>query len=177
MRSKPLRRLKGGDLMWSANSWRTKITSRFNSGQPLAVVQSEAESGLAFARRVQVHQAIELIGIWLQCLKVLRGMTPNFGSFSDDGWDEARTELALSERRAFAHTLARYRYLQLFLRFLAGDYSAALAAAARLEQKNAGARFAGARERGLSFVYPGACDGGRCLSRFNRITVRTCAGN
>ena len=45
--------LQGGDLTWSSYAWWARVAIRLGCGDPLAEVQHEAETGLAFARKVQ----------------------------------------------------------------------------------------------------------------------------
>ena len=45
------------------------------AGDPLADIQREAESGLAFAQRAQIGPGLEIIGMALARVRMLRGAT------------------------------------------------------------------------------------------------------
>jgi predicted ATPase/signal transduction histidine kinase len=125
--------LEGGDLTWSSYAWRTRVTSLLDCGAPLGEVQIEAENGLAFARKAQFHLAIELITAPLRLIRVLRGLTPGFGTFSDDEFDEPHYEQHLEENPLLAHATFRYWVRKLQARFYTEDYASALAASAKAQ--------------------------------------------
>src|SRR6202022_1002090 len=95
--------LEGGDPTFSSYSWWTRVASLLDCGSPLGEVQIEAENGLAFARKGQFHLAIELITAPLRLIRVLRGLTPGFGTFSDNEFDETHYEQHLEENPLLAH--------------------------------------------------------------------------
>ena len=125
--------LQGGDLTWSSYAWWARVAIRLGCGDPLAEVQQEAETGLAFARKVQFGQAIELISSLLRVIRLLRGQTPSFASFNDHEFDETDYERQREGRPVFRGTLSKYLILKLFARFYAEDYASALVAAAKAE--------------------------------------------
>ena len=125
--------LEGGDLTYSSYAWFTRVTDRLACGDPLDEVQAEAERGLAFTRKAQFKLAINLIEMQLRIIRVLRGLTPNFGSFNDNEFDEARHELYLEENPLLGHATLRYWALKLQARFYAEDYASAVAATVKAE--------------------------------------------
>jgi predicted ATPase/signal transduction histidine kinase/GAF domain-containing protein len=125
--------LKTGDLTWASFAWRARVATRLACGDPLAEVQREAETGLAFARKVQFGLAIELISSLLRVTRLLRGQTPSFASFNDHEFDETDYERQLEGQPELLHALYRYWDLKLVARFYAEDYASALVAAAKAE--------------------------------------------
>ena len=83
---------QAGDLTYAVFSQNNLITNLLASGDPLAEVQREAEAGLAFARQVRFGLVVDFITTQLQLIRTLRGLTPEFGSFDDDEFDEGRFE-------------------------------------------------------------------------------------
>jgi hypothetical protein len=125
--------LEGGDPTFSSYSWWTRVASLLDCGAPLGEVQVEAENGLAFARKAQFHLAIELITAPLRLIRVLRGLTPGFGTFSDNEFDETHYEQHLEETPLLAHATFRYWIRKLQARFYTKDYASALAAGAQAQ--------------------------------------------
>src|SRR6202023_1242777 len=125
--------LEGGDLTWSSYAWWIRVASLLDCGAPLREVQVEAENGLAFARKAQFHLAIELITAPLRLIRVLRGLTPGFGTFSDNEFDETHYEQHLEETPLLAHVTFRYWIRKLQARFYTEDYASALAAGAKAQ--------------------------------------------
>ena len=83
---------QAGDLTYAAISRNNLLTQLLASGAPLAEVQREAEAGLDFARRARFALVGGLITAQLQLIRTLRGLTPVFGCFDDDGFDEQQFE-------------------------------------------------------------------------------------
>ena len=125
--------LKSGDLIFGSFAWRARAKTRLACGDPLAEVQQEAETGLAFARKAQFGLAIELISSLLRLIRLLRGQTPSFASFNDHEFDETDYERRLEGQPELLHALHRYCDYKLFARFYAEDYASALVAAAKAE--------------------------------------------
>ena len=86
---------QAGDLTYAAISRNNLLTQLLASGAPLAEVQHEAEAGLDFARRAHFALVGGLITAQLQLIRTLRGLTPVFGCFDDDGFDEQQFERRL----------------------------------------------------------------------------------
>ena len=85
-----------GDLTFAAYSCNELITNFLTVGDPLAEVQPEAENGLAFAQRARFGLVIDIITTQLGLIRTLRGLTPRFGCFDDERFDELRFERHLS---------------------------------------------------------------------------------
>ncbi|TMQ05224.1 MAG: GAF domain-containing protein [Deltaproteobacteria bacterium] len=119
-----------GDLLFASYSCNCVVTLLLAVGDPLAVVQREAEVGLAFVRKARFGPAIDFLLVQRQLIRSLRGMTRKLGSFDDEDFAEERFEQHLE---ADPHVLATCRYWirKLAARFLAGDHAEAVAAGAR----------------------------------------------
>ena len=52
----------------------------------------EAEAGLDFARRARFGLVVSLVTAQLGLIRTLRGLTPVFGCFNDDGFEEEQFE-------------------------------------------------------------------------------------
>jgi predicted ATPase len=88
---------QAGDLTYASYSCANLVTHLFVSGDPLAEVQREAESMLDFVRHAQFGLIIDVIAPQVQLVRTLRGLTPVFGTFDADGFDEGRFEQHLEE--------------------------------------------------------------------------------
>src|SRR5262249_33380738 len=86
-----------GDLTYAGYSRNMGITDLLATGEPLAEVQPEAEAGLEFTRQVRFGYVADIITGQLRLIRTLRGLTPQFDSFNDTGFDESRFEQHLAE--------------------------------------------------------------------------------
>ena len=125
---------QAGDLTYAAISCNNLLTQLLASGAPLAEVQREAEAGLDFARRARFDLVGGLITAQLGLIRTLRGLTPVFGCFNDDGFDEQQFERRLEGEPSLGIAAWMYWIRKLQARILAGDYAAAAAAAAKAER-------------------------------------------
>ncbi len=119
-----------GDVPIGAFSCNCLISNLLFIGEPLAELQREAESGLAYARKVRFGAVIDFIESQLALIRMLRGTTPKFGCLDDGAFDEAQVEQRLS---APSHSIAAcwYWVRKLQAGFIAGDNEAAMHAAAK----------------------------------------------
>jgi PAS domain S-box-containing protein len=115
-----------GDLTFAAYSCNELITNFLTVGDPLAEVQPEAENGLAFAKNARFGLVIDIIIAQLQLIRTLRGLTPKFGCFNDEEFDELQFERHLASNPVLG--LPKFWYLarKVQARFLAGDYASAV---------------------------------------------------
>ena len=109
-------------------------TNLLAAGDPLAEVQREAEHGLAFAQKARFGFVIDVIATQLGLIRTLRGLTPTFGSFDDEQFDERRIERRFSENPDLAFAECWYWIRKLQARFFAGDYAAAIEASSRAQR-------------------------------------------
>ena len=73
-------------------SWNNLLVQLLAGGAPLADVQREAETGLHFARGSGFALVDSLITVQLRLVRTLRGLTPAFGCFNEDGFNEQQFE-------------------------------------------------------------------------------------
>ena len=124
---------KIGDLTFAAYSYNNLNTNLLAAGDPLPEVQREAEHGLEFAQKARFGLVIDIITPQLGLIRILRGLTPKFGSFDDEQFDELRFERHLASDPA-ALPGCYYWIRKLQARFFAGDYASAIDASLRAQQ-------------------------------------------
>jgi len=117
---------KTGDLTFAAYSCQGLNRNLLAAGDPLAEVQREAENGLDFARRARFGLVIDVITSQLGLIRTLRGLTPEFGSFNDEEFDELLFERRLMGDTSLAAPECWYWIRKLQARFFAGDFASAL---------------------------------------------------
>src|SRR5262249_45237772 len=81
-----------GDVTFASYSCNCLVTLLLAVGDPLAAVQREAETGLAFVRKAKFGLAIDFLTVQLQMIRSLRGMTRKIGSLDDEDFTEQRFE-------------------------------------------------------------------------------------
>ena len=124
---------KLGDLTFAGYSCDNLIAHLLATGDGLGDVQREAENGLEFAHKARFGLVVDIIKTQLQLIRTLRGLTPTFGSFDEEGFDERLFEHHLASNRALALAEVWYWIRKVQARFFSGDYSSAIAAAANAE--------------------------------------------
>ena len=124
---------RNGDLTYAAYCGDQLNTSLLAAGDPLAEAEREAEQGLAFAQKMRFGLVIDAITTQLGLIRTLRGLTPTFGSFDDERFDEARIERRFAENPDLAFMECWYWIRKLQARFFAGDYVSAIQASSRAQ--------------------------------------------
>jgi len=109
------------------------VTILLAVGDPLDDVQREAEKGLEFARKAKFSFVVDIITGQLKLIQTLRGLTPSFCSFNDEGFDEVGFEQYLEADPQLIFAARWYWIRKLQARFYAGDYASALAAGMKAE--------------------------------------------
>lgn len=123
-----------GDLTFAAYSWDELITNCLMVGDSLATVQTEAENGLAFAKKARFGLVVDLCGAQLGLVRTLRGLTRQFGSFDDDEFIESEAERHLASNPVLSLAEFFYWTRKLMARFFAGDYESAVEASLKAQQ-------------------------------------------
>src|SRR6266404_5507114 len=123
-----------GDLTYAAYCGDQLNTNLLAAGDPLAEAEREAERGLAFAQKMRFGLVIDAITTQLGLIRTLRGLTPIFGSFDDERFDEARIERRFSENPDLAFVEFWYWVRKLQARFFAGDYASTIEASSRAQR-------------------------------------------
>jgi PAS domain S-box-containing protein len=125
---------KVGDLTYAAYCCNQVNTNLLAAGDPLAEVEREAEHGLAFAQKARFGFVVDRIVTQLGLIRTLRGLTPTFGCFDDEQFDEPRFERHLSENPDLAFVECWYWIRKLQARFFAGNYASAIEASSRAQR-------------------------------------------
>ena len=125
---------KIGDRTFAGYCCNHLNTHLLAAGDPLDEVQCEAERGLVFARRIRFGLANDSIATQLALIRMLRGLTPNFGRLDDEQFAELGMEGRFSGNPDLAGAEGMYLIRKLQARFFAGDYAAALEASERAQQ-------------------------------------------
>ena len=120
-----------GDLTFAAYCAACSITILLGSGTPLDEVQVEAEKGLEFARKAKFGVVVDFVTGTLMAIRSLRGLTLDFRAFDDEEFDEVRFERHLEANPNLGMAACWYWVRRLQTHFLAGEHTAALAAAAK----------------------------------------------
>jgi PAS domain S-box-containing protein len=123
-----------GDLTYAAISCNNLLTQLLASGAPLAEVHREAKAGLDFARRAGFGVVVSLITAQLGLIRTLRGLTPLFGCFNDDSFEEEQFEQQLAAEPSLGTAPWMYWIRKLQARVLANDHVAAVGAATKAER-------------------------------------------
>ncbi len=123
-----------GDLTFVAYCRDELISNFLTVGDPLAEVQSEAEDALEFVQKTRFGLIVDIILGQLGFIRTLRGLTPKFGCFDDERFDEAQFERHLESNPILALPDFWYRVRKTQARFFAADYASAVDASMRAQQ-------------------------------------------
>jgi PAS domain S-box-containing protein len=125
---------QAGDLTFAAFCCNGISTNRLTAGDPLIEVQREAEHALAFAQTARFEFAVDRISAPLALVRTLRGLTPKFGSFDDEQFDESQIERHFSENPDLGFLECWYWVRKLQARFFAGDFASAIGALSKAQR-------------------------------------------
>jgi predicted ATPase/signal transduction histidine kinase len=124
--------IETGDLTFACYGMFQSVTGRLLRNDPLDAVWRESEMALDFARKAKYSDAADIIGSQHRFIATMLGRTATFSTFSDAQFDEGKFEAHLTEER-MSLMIACYWILKLKARFLASDYTEALAAADKVK--------------------------------------------
>ena len=120
-----------GDVTFAAFSCASLNVNFLAAGDPLADAHREAENGLQFVEKARFGFLVDIITPQLALIRMLRGLTPRFGTFDDTQFDEVRFERHLSSTPALALPESWYWIRKLQARYFAADYAFAVDAASK----------------------------------------------
>jgi predicted ATPase/signal transduction histidine kinase len=123
-----------GDLTFTAYCRDELISNFLTVGDSLSEVQREAEDALAFVQKARFGLIIDIIVGQVGFIRTLRGLTPVFGCFDDDSFDEFRFEGHLASAPALMLSEFWYCVRKAQARFIAGDNASAVEAALRAQR-------------------------------------------
>jgi predicted ATPase len=109
---------KSGDMTIAAYSCNNLNTNLLAAGDPLVDAQKEAEYGREFAHKARFGFVTDIIDAQLGLIRTLRGLTPKFGSFDDQQFNEAEFERHLAGEPSLALPECWYWVRKLQARFL-----------------------------------------------------------
>ena len=119
----------GGELTYLGYANMHMVTHRFANGAPLREVEEEASTGRALAAGANISYVVADIDHQLTLVRMLRGLTPMFGTLDDGDFRERDFEESLATRQMVPNLRARYWIRKLVARYFGGDYGEAAAAA------------------------------------------------
>jgi PAS domain S-box-containing protein len=125
--------LATGDLTYSAYSYSSLVSNLLASGDRLEDVQHEAERGFNFVAKAGFDMTVNFITVQLNFIKTLRGLTPVFGSFGDDGFEDY-FERQLENNPQLTLSSCWYWIRRLQGHYYSGQYGLAVAAAVKAEK-------------------------------------------
>lgn len=124
-----------GDVNYVAYYWYCMAATHLVRGRDLAEAQRDAEAGLATVTRNKFGLLISILSAQLALVKSLRGGTVSLGCLTDDLFDESRFETHVRQNKSLEIAEVMYWIRKVEARYLAGDYEAALAAAAHVQDR------------------------------------------
>src|SRR5438552_18134446 len=89
---------------------------------------------MVYQQKLRFVLYIDQITGHLGLVLTVRGLTPKFGSFKTEGFDELRFECRLANNPALARVGCWYSIRKLQARFFAGDYGSAVDASLRAKR-------------------------------------------
>ena len=81
-----------GDVVFATYACGSLTTNLLAAGDPLVEVQREVEHARAFAHKARFGLIVDIMSVQLGLVRTLRGLTPKFGSFDFEQFDELRME-------------------------------------------------------------------------------------
>ena len=123
---------EAGDLSYAAYSCIDLTANLFASGAPLDQVEREAEIGIKFAQDVGFGLADNNLTVQFRLVRMLRGLTLDFGSFNDATFDESRFVQRFENNRELSICACWYWIRKLQAGVYASDSMAAITAVTKL---------------------------------------------
>jgi hypothetical protein len=123
---------KTGDLAYSAYSYMHLSSHLLASGEPLDKIEAAVSTGLSFVRKARFGLIVAQHTIHLQLTRTLRGLTREFGAFSDASFDEGEFEQRLVKNPSLSYAACWYWIRKMQARVWANDPAAAAKARALL---------------------------------------------
>jgi PAS domain S-box-containing protein len=122
---------RAGDFVYAGVCRLQLNTNLIFAGDSLADIQREAEDALAFVQKMQFGTGTDFVGTQLAFVRMLRGLTTQFGSFDDGQFSEAEIERRFTLHSALSLVECWYWIRKSQARFFAGDCEAAVDASSR----------------------------------------------
>ena len=122
-----------GDINTQSYCFDNLNTNFLAAGDPLDETQRQAEDALEFVERTGYGFGIDIISGQLGLIRTLRGLTHKFGCFDDGEISEAQLESHFAAEPKATQPACWYWIRKLQAYFFAGDYQAAIDAAAKAQ--------------------------------------------
>jgi PAS domain S-box-containing protein len=123
---------EAGDLSYAAYSCIDLTANLFASGAPLDQVERVAEIGMKFAKDVGFGLAHNNLTVQFRLVRMLRGLTLDFGSFNDATFDESRFVQRFDNNRELSICACWYWIRKLQAGIYVSDSVAAIAATTKV---------------------------------------------
>lgn len=125
--------LETGNPSFVAYAYNNLFSMQLAAANQLAIIQKEADSALSVIQKLKFGLVFDIVIAQRQLIRTLCGLTTSFGSFNEEGFDEAGFEAHLESdaRQTLAQCFYWIRKLQACI--FAGDFTAASAAAEKAE--------------------------------------------
>ena len=123
---------EAGDLSYAAYSCIDLTANLFASGAPLDQVEREAEIGIKFAQDVGFGLADNNLTVQFRLVRMLRGLTLDFGSFNDATFDESRFVQRFENNRELSICACWYSIRKLQAGIYVSNSVAAIAATTKV---------------------------------------------
>ncbi|WP_260854650.1 ATP-binding sensor histidine kinase [Paraburkholderia sp. BCC1884] len=123
-----------GDLTYTLYTCCDLIQNFFSVGDSLGDVQIEVDKAVAISDRIGFGLVSDMLGTYRGLVRTLLGLTPRFGSFDDDQFNEHAFESHLASSSTLALPEFDYWVRKLQARYLAEEFAEALDAKARAER-------------------------------------------
>lgn len=123
-----------GDLTYTLYTCCDLIQNLFSVGDALGTVKVEVEKAVAISSRIHFRLVSYMLATYRGLVQTLCGLTPRFGSFNDDEFDESEFELLLSSSPTLALPAFDYWTRKLQARYFADQYNEALEAKENAER-------------------------------------------
>ncbi len=123
-----------GDIAFSVYAWNIKTSLRLACGDPLPDIQSDVENGLEFTRKAGFGFVADNFIGQRGFIRTFMGLTSELGFFSNAEFNEKEFEERLGADPQLSITSLWYWLYKLQTLSYAGNYTAALTAAAKVEQ-------------------------------------------
>jgi PAS domain S-box-containing protein len=123
-----------GDVVFATYACGSMTTNLLAAGDPLVEVQREVEHARAFAHKARFGLIGDIMSVQLGLVRTLRGLTPKFGSFDFEQFDELQMERHFTDNPNLALAECGYWIRKMQAHFLSGDCASALDASLRAQQ-------------------------------------------
>jgi PAS domain S-box-containing protein len=117
--------IESGDVAHACFACNHAVTDRLLRGDSLHEIWPETERGLAFARRANFRDVVDILVTQQRFIQNMRGRTISFSTFDGDDFDESCFEQELTSKR-MPTMICWYWIMKAQARFMSGDFDMAI---------------------------------------------------